>query len=66
MFGKIVSFVVVPLVPVDLELFLEDTVFYPVKTHVPGLGVFLMDDGLEETDCGVVVDFVGGGSLWVA
>ena len=41
MFGEIIIFVVGPLVPVDLEFFLEDTVFHPVKTHVPGLEVFL-------------------------
>ena len=65
MFGKKISFVTDPLIPVDPELFLYDTAFHPVKTHVPGLGVFLTDGGLEETGCSVVVGFDGGGYLWV-
>ena len=65
MFGDIISIVVGPFVPVDSELFLEDTVFHSVEMHVPGLGVFLTDGGLEETSCGVVTGFYGGGSLWV-
>ena len=65
MFGDIISIVVGPFVPVDSELFLEDTVFHSVEMHVPGLGVFLTDGGLEETGCGVVVSFDRDGSLWM-
>ena len=65
MFNEIISLVVGSLVPIDPYLFLEDTFFHPVETHVPGLGVFLMDGGLKEAGCGVVVSFYGGGSLLV-
>jgi len=61
MFGKIIA----PLVLVDPEFFLENTIFHPVKTHFLVLGVFLTDSGLEETGCSVVVGFYGSGSLWV-
>ena len=36
-----------------------------METHVPGLGVFLMDGELEETGCGIVVSFDGDGYFWV-
>ena len=61
MFGDTISFVVGPLVPVDLELFSEDAIFHPVKAYVPGFGVFLTDGGFEKMDVVLFSFLVGVG-----
>jgi hypothetical protein len=55
-FGDIVCKILVAWVPmIDLKLFLLNSVFEPVETHVKGFGAFLTDKRCENSiSCGVI------------
>ena len=54
-FGEIVGAVVAAAFPVEVELFLVDTVAEPEVSHVEGFGSFESDVGVKDTvGCGVV------------
>ena len=64
--GEVVGFVELALFPVDMELALAHSVTNPIKTHVNGLGAFLLDRVVGNADSGAVVGDDRGGRLRVA
>ena len=49
-FGKIVSPVVYPFIPVGSDLFQEDPIFNPMTAHAPGLGTFGFHEISDDTE----------------
>ena len=53
--GEVVSAIIAAALPVEVELFLVDTVAEPEVSHVKGFGSFESDVGVKDTvGCGVV------------
>ena len=52
--------------PVNEELALPGAILQPVKTHVNGLGPFLLDGSIGKTHGSCVVNLNGRGGLWVS
>jgi hypothetical protein len=48
-FGDVVAHVLGARAPVNLELFLIDSVFEPVESHVECFRAFLFDEGCEDS-----------------
>jgi len=63
MFGNIISKVETPGCPIDIELFVQDSVLDPVETHVNSLGTFLFDSVIGNACGRGVVSLERGGWL---
>jgi len=64
-FGKIISVIGITGAPVNVELPLSGVVANPVKLHVNGLGVLLLDSVIDDTTCSAVVCLQRGCRLGV-
>ena len=62
-FGWVVSEIVEPWLPVNIEHTLADSVTQPVESHVHGFGLLLLDGVVGNAHCGGIVCLDGGGSL---
>ena len=62
-FANKISIVTIAWTPVDDELFLGDTIAYPIKTHVNGFGGFLFDVNVGKANSDSIVDLDRGGRL---
>ena len=63
MFCEVIGKVLGAFAPIDLELFLLDSVLNPVETHINGFGAALFDGFVGDTGSGGVVDNNAGGWL---
>ena len=54
-FGKIIGAIGVTRVPEDVELTLTGAIMNPIKLHVNGLGVLLLDGVIDDAACSAVV-----------
>ena len=52
--------------PINVKLFLVDTILQPVEAHVNRLRLTLLDLLVGETDCCGVIELDGGGGLGMA
>ena len=66
MLGEVVSEVVAAFAPMDDVLVLGDAVFDPIKTHVHGFGLALLDGVIDDTQCARIVSLYWRGSLRVS
>ena len=57
MLGEVISFVVFPWSPIDLELALADSASYPVEAHVDGFASLLFYGIVYDAFSGDVVGF---------
>ena len=57
MFGEVVSFIVLPWGPIDLELALADAAADPVKAHVNGFTALLFHRIVDDAFSGDIVRF---------
>ena len=65
MFGEVICKIIRTFFPVLKELFLGNSVLYPVKAHVNSFGLALFDGAVDEDDCsGIVCDDMCR-QLWV-
>ena len=62
-FGWVVSEIVEPWLPVNIEHTLADSVAQPVKSHVHCFRSFLFDCFVDDTGCCAVVSFKRGSGL---
>ena len=49
MLGEVIGHVIGAASPVDDEITGSNTIFDPIKTHVHGLGAFLLDGAIDNT-----------------
>jgi hypothetical protein len=59
-FGKIVGPVVYSFIPVGSDMLLEDPIFNPMISHVPGFGTFGLHERCDDTEGSRIVSFNGG------
>ena len=55
MFGEVITVIIAARFPMDLKLGLLDAILQPVKTHVDGLGAFLLDGGVQNTGSTLII-----------
>lgn len=58
-FCEVVGFVQFAWSPIDMKLSLSGAIAYPIKSHIDGLGAFLFDSVVCNSDCSTVVGLDG-------